>query len=56
MPERAYMLILKDGKIVTVLNKGLKERLNLKTQELESLQKYIGYGIVWFQIYNRPKI
>lgn len=56
MPERAYMIILKDGQMVTVLNKGKGDRLNLKTQELESLQKYIGYGIVWFQIYNRPKI
>lgn len=56
MPERAYMIILKDGQMVTVLDKGKGDRLNIKTQELESLQKYIGYGIVWFQIYNRPKI
>lgn len=56
MPERAYMLILKDGQMVTILNRGQGKRLNFKTRELESLQKYIGYGIIWFQIYNRPKI
>lgn len=55
MPERAYLLIVKDGKMVTILDKGKGDRINLKTLEQESVRKYIGYGIIWFQIYNKPK-
>lgn len=55
MPERAYLLIVKDGKMVTILDKGKGDRINLKTLEQEPVQKYIGYGIIWFQIYNKPK-
>lgn len=52
MPERAYLLIVKDGKMVTILNKGTGDRINLKTRQAESIRKYIGYGIIWFQIFN----
>lgn len=49
--ERAYLIVIKDGQLVTVLNKGGRERVNLKTNQPEEVTKYIGYGIIWLQIF-----
>ena len=35
------------------LNKGLDERTNLKSLKQESIRKYIGYGIVWIQVFDQ---
>lgn len=52
MLERSYLLIVKDGKVETILNKGAGERINLRTNQSESIKKYIGYGIIWLQVFN----
>lgn len=51
--ERSYLLIIKDGKVETILGKGTNERINLKSLEEESIHKYIGYGIVWIQVFDK---
>ena len=53
MPERSYLLIIKDGKVETVLSKGTGERTNLKSMKRESIRKYIGYGIIWIQVFDK---
>ncbi|WP_299088687.1 hypothetical protein [uncultured Bacteroides sp.] len=53
MPERSYLLIIKDGKVETVLSKGTGERTNLKSLKQESIRKYIGYGIIWIQVFDK---
>lgn len=53
MPERSYLLIIKDGKVETVLSKGTSERTNLKSLKQESIRKYIGYGIIWIQVFDK---
>lgn len=52
MLERSYLLIVKNGKVETILNKGAGERINLRTNQPESIKKYIGYGIIWLQVFN----
>lgn len=49
--ERAYLIIIQEGKLVTLLNKGGRERVNLKTNQPEDVTRYIGYGIIWLQIF-----
>ena len=53
MLERSYLLIINNGKVETILNKGLDERTNLKSLKQESIRKYIGYGIVWIQVFDK---
>lgn len=50
-PEKVYYIIVKDGKLVTVLNKGGRERVNLKTNQPELITDYVGYGIIWLLIF-----
>lgn len=52
MPERAYLIIIKQGKLETILNKGTGNRVNLKTFAQEPVQDYTGQGIIWLQIFN----
>lgn len=51
-PERLYLMVVKDGKVVTVLYKGGRERINLRTLLPENMERYLGYGIVWFQVFE----
>lgn len=50
-PEKVYFIIVKDGKLVTVLNKGGRERVNLKTNQPDLITNYIGYGVIWLLIF-----
>ena len=50
-PEKVYFVIVKDGKLVTVLNKGGRERINLRTNQPELITNYIGYGVIWLLIF-----
>ena len=50
-PENSYLLITKNGQLVTILNKGFGERINLKTNEPDPINNYIGCGVIWFQIF-----
>lgn len=50
-PEQSYLVILKNGEFVTVLDKGKETRLNFKTNAQDSLINYVGYTIVWFQVF-----
>ncbi len=50
-PENSYLVIVKNGQLITVLNKGKATRVNLKTNTLEPVTNYMGYGIIWFQIF-----
>ena len=38
-------------KEITVLNKGAKERTNLKTNTADALKNYKGHGVIWFQVF-----
>lgn len=50
-PDRCYLAIFKKSEVVTILGKGDKERLNLKTNTEDSLNNYKGHGVIWFQIF-----
>lgn len=51
-PSEAYFIIVKDGKLQTVLDRGENaERMNLKTHEAENVQKYKGYGVIWMKVF-----
>lgn len=50
-PEKCYLAIFKKSEVVTILDKGYKERLNLKTNTQDSLNNYKGHGVIWFQIF-----
>lgn len=51
-PEEAYLIIVRNGRLVTVLNKGNKKRINLKTQQTEDVQKYKGYAVIWLKVFQ----
>lgn len=51
-PEQAYLIIIKDGKLVTILNRGSGERTNLKTNTPDLLNNYRGYAVIWMKIYS----
>lgn len=50
-PEKCYLAIFKKSEVVTILDKGDKERLNLKTRTQDTLNDYKGHGVIWFQIF-----
>ena len=50
-PEEAYLIIVKNGRLVTVLNKGNKQRVNLRTQQSEDVQRYKGYAVIWLKVF-----
>ncbi len=50
-PQVSYLVIIKDKRLVTVLNKGAKERMNLKTNTSDALKNYKGHGVIWFQVF-----
>ena len=49
--DRCYLAIFKKSEVITILGKGDKERLNLKTNTEDSLNNYKGHGVIWFQIF-----
>lgn len=51
-PEEAYMIIIKDSKLVTVLGQGSGNRLNLRTQQPDLLNNYKGHSVIWMKIYR----
>ncbi len=51
-PEQAYLIIIKDSKLITVLDKGKGERMNLKTKEMEVVKKYQGHAIIWMKTFK----
>lgn len=51
-PEQAYLIIIKDGKLIAVLDKGKGQRLNLKTKEMEVVKKYQGHAIIWMKTFK----
>lgn len=51
-PEQAYLIIIKDGKLVAVLDKGKGERMNLKTKEMEIVKKYKGHAVIWMKTFK----
>lgn len=50
-PQASYLVIIKDKRLITVLNKGAKERTNLKTNTADALKNYKGHGVIWFQVF-----
>lgn len=51
-PEQAYLIIVKDSKLVTILDKGKGERMNLKTKQMETASKYRGHAIIWMKTFK----
>lgn len=52
-PEKSYLAIFnKQSEVVTILDKGTDERLNLKTNTADRLKNYGGNGVIWFQIFE----
>lgn len=50
-PEKCYIAVFKNNEVITFLDKGKKERLNLKTNTPDSLNNYKGNGAILFQIF-----
>lgn len=51
-PEQAYFIIIKDGQLLTILNRGEGERINLRSLQPEMLKQYKGHAIIWLKIFN----
>lgn len=50
-PAKSYLLVVRNGEMVTILDKGAGIRINLKTNQAESIRNYVGYAVVWFQLF-----
>ena len=51
-PDEACFIIVKDGKLLAVLDRGKGEkRVNLKTHQQESIQKYKGCAVIWLKVF-----
>lgn len=51
-PERLFLIVMKDGKLLTVLYKGGRERVNLRNGNVVNLEKYVGHAIIWLQVFE----
>lgn len=51
-PEQAYLIVIKDGRLVTVLNRGVGERTNLRTQQPDTIKNYKGHAVIWLKVFN----
>lgn len=51
-PQEVYLVIVKDGQLLTILDKGSKKRLNLKTRQEEDIQKYKGHAVIWLKVFH----
>ena len=53
-PEEAYLIIVKDGKLVTVLDQGDSgERANLRTHQQDNIRNYKGYAVIWLKVFDK---
>lgn len=50
-PAKSYLLVVRNGEMVTILDKGASVRTNLKTNLEEPVKNYLGYGVIWFQLF-----
>lgn len=50
-PEEAYLIIVKDGQLLTILDRGDNPRTNLKTRQPEDLRKYKGHAVIWLKVF-----
>ena len=50
-PEKAYLIIIKDGQLLTILDRGTNPRTNLKTRQQEDLRKYKGHAVIWLKVF-----
>lgn len=50
-PEEAYLIIIKDGQLLTILDRGTNPRTNLKTRQQEDLRKYKGHAVIWLKVF-----
>lgn len=50
-PAKSYLLVVRNGEMVTILDKGAGIRINLKTNQAESIRNYVGYAVIWFQLF-----
>lgn len=51
-PEQAYLIVIKDGRLVTILNRGTGERMNLRTQQADTVRNYRGHAVIWMKIFE----
>lgn len=53
-PEEAYLIIVKDGKLVTVLDQGDSgERANLRTRQPDNIRNYKGHAVIWLKVFDK---
>lgn len=50
-PAKSYLLVVRNGEMVTILDRGASVRTNLKTNLEEPVKNYLGYGVIWFQLF-----
>lgn len=50
-PAKSYLLVVRNGEMVTILDRGASVRTNLKTNLEEPIKNYLGYGVIWFQLF-----
>jgi len=51
-PEKAYLIVVKDGKLLTVLGRGTGERMNLRTGHADAIRNYKGHAVIWLKIFD----
>lgn len=50
-PEQAYLIVVKEGRVVTVLNRGRGSRTNLRSGEDDTARNYRGHAVIWLKIF-----
>ena len=50
-PEEAYLIIVKNGQLLTILDRGNNPRTNLKTHQPEDIRKYKGHAVIWLKVF-----
>lgn len=50
-PEEAYLIIVKDGQLLTILDRGKNPRTNLKTHQPEDIRQYKGHAVIWLKVF-----
>ncbi len=49
-PQEAYLVIVKDGHLVTILDRGSGQRTNLRTRQPDNIQRYKGHAVIWMKV------
>lgn len=50
--QEAYLIIVKDGQLLTILDRGTGERTNLRTRKPDNIRNYKGHAVIWLKVFK----